>query len=216
MNKLKRLLLAPLLLGLLISNSALAGRPNPKKEAEKQKQTEYINACNKAGLYSSCNKIFKSNRNKITNESFINSKKIDARRVLDKCIVEKDLWHCYKISGDAYTSTELIKLDWIKDEMTSKDFELIKNLTNQYRVERDKRIEQSKQEKKEKKKKEPEVRAIDIVRFCERLLKENLKDPDSYKRLNSRDNQIATGFIRYSATNSFGGRVQEVYKCFDP
>ena len=149
----KRLLLAPLLLGLLISNSVLAGRPNPKKEAENQKQTEYITACNKAGSYSACNKIYKSNRNKITNEKFINSKKIVARRVLDKCIVEKDLWHCYKISGDAYTSTELIKLDWIKDEMTSKDFELIKNFTNQYRVERDKRIEQSKQEKKEKKKK---------------------------------------------------------------
>ena len=102
--------------------------------------------------------------------------------------------------------------------MTSKDFELIKNFTNQYRVERDNRIEQSKQQKKEKKKKEkaPEVRAIDIVRLCERLLKANLKYPDSYKRLNSRDNQIATGFIRYSATNSFGGRVIESFKCFNP
>ena len=212
----KRLLLAPLLLGLLISNSALAGRPNPKKEAQKSKQAEYISNCNEFGLYSACNKIFESNRNKITNELFINSKKVDARRVLDKCIVEKDLWHCYKISGDYYSKKYLIQLDWIKDEMTSKDFELIKNLTNQYKVERDIRIEQSKQEKKEKKKKEPEVRTIDIVRFCEDLIKENLKDPSSYKRLTSRDEQIRTGIIRYSGTNSFGGRVQESFKCFDP
>ena len=42
----KRLLVAPFLLGLLISNSALAGRPNPKKEAENQKQEEYISLCN--------------------------------------------------------------------------------------------------------------------------------------------------------------------------
>ena len=212
----KRLLLVPLLLALLISNSALAGRPNKKKEAAKEQLKENILNCNEAGLYSACNKIPQSSWNKITNEQFVKSKKLDARRVLDKCIVDKDLWHCYKISGDYYSKKYLIQLDWIKDEMTSKDFELIKNLTNQYRVERDKSIEQSKQEKKEKKKKEPEVRAIDIVRLCERLLKANLKDPDSYKRLNSRDNQIATGFIRYSATNSFGGRVQEVYKCFEP
>ena len=55
---------------------------------------------------------------------------------------------------------------------------------------------------------------IDQLRFCEDLIKENLKDPSSYRRINSRDSQIATGYIRYSATNSFGGRVQEVYKCF--
>ena len=92
------------------------------------------------------------------------------------------------------------------------------DLDRKYSEERSRRVEQWEKEKRENKnkKKEPEVRAIDILRFCERVLKENLKDPDSYKCLNSRDNQIATGYIRYSATNSFGGRVQEVYKCFDP
>ncbi len=57
---------------------------------------------------------------------------------------------------------------------------------------------------------------IDLVRFCEDLIKENLKDPSSYKRLTSRNEQIRTGIIRYSGTNSFGGRVQESFKCFDP
>ena len=43
-----------------------------------------------------------------------------------------------------------------------------------------------------------------------------MKDPDSFKVLNSASSLFNTGIIRYSATNSFGGRVQEVYKCFDP
>ena len=55
---------------------------------------------------------------------------------------------------------------------------------------------------------------IEQLRFCEDLIKENLKDPSSYKRLTSRNEQIATGIIRYSGTNSFGGRVQESFECF--
>ena len=55
---------------------------------------------------------------------------------------------------------------------------------------------------------------IEQLRFCEDLIKENLKDPSSYKRLTSRDEQIRTGIIRYSGTNSFGGRVQESFECF--
>ena len=46
------------------------------------------------------------------------------------------------------------------------------------------------------------------------LLQENLKDPSSLKELNNITEQIRTGIIRYSATNSFGGRVQESSKCF--
>ena len=54
------------------------------------------------------------------------------------------------------------------------------------------------------------------LRECDDYIKNNLKDPSSYRRINSRDRQIATGYIRYSATNSFGARVQEVFECFDP
>ena len=95
---------------------------------------------------------------------------------------------------------------------------IIRDLADQHSEERSIRVEQWKKEEREnrKKKKEPEVRTIDIVRLCERVIKENLKDPDSYKRLTSRDEQIRTGIIRYSGTNSFGGRVQESFKCFDP
>ena len=51
-----------------------------------------------------------------------------------------------------------------------------------------------------------------IVR-CRRLIKENLKDPSSFKILNSYSEQLRTGIVRYSATNSFGARVQEVFDC---
>tara|TARA_S200000501_G_C20372691_1_gene546955 strand:+ start:87 stop:539 length:453 start_codon:yes stop_codon:yes gene_type:complete len=54
------------------------------------------------------------------------------------------------------------------------------------------------------------------LRVCDSYIKNNLKDPSSYKRINSDYIRMETGFIRYSATNSFGARVQEVYKCFDP
>ncbi len=54
------------------------------------------------------------------------------------------------------------------------------------------------------------------LQFCDDLIKENLKDLSSYRRINSRTEQIATGIIKYSGKNSFGGRVQESFKCFDP
>ena len=57
---------------------------------------------------------------------------------------------------------------------------------------------------------------IEKLVSCRRLIRENLKDPSSFKVLNSSYSQKETGIIRYSATNSFGGRVQEVFKCFDP
>ena len=48
---------------------------------------------------------------------------------------------------------------------------------------------------------------------CRRLIKENLKDPSSFKILNSYSEQLRTGIVRYSATNSFGARVQEAFDC---
>ena len=61
-----------------------------------------------------------------------------------------------------------------------------------------------------------ENRRYSAMGFCKRYLKANMKDPDSFKVLNSASSQFNTGIIRYSATNSFGGRIQETYKCFEP
>ena len=109
------------------------------------------------------------------------------------------------------------------DEVPERKYAL---LTNEVWIEdnwhtkyRDFRVKKDRELYKKTKPKTPktrEIKDIDVVRFCEDLIKENLKDPSSYKRLTSRDEQIRTGIIRYSGTNSFGGRVQESFKCFDP
>ena len=80
----KRILLAPLLIAsLLIADSALAGRPDPKKKLNTLKQEEYIATCNASGKKWSdvCNKIIKINRDRITNKSFIAFKK----EYINKC-----------------------------------------------------------------------------------------------------------------------------------
>ena len=67
-----------------------------------------------------------------------------------------------------------------------------------------------------KRPKSAEESNIEQLRFCEIVIKEDLKDPSSYRRLTSRDEQLRTGIIRYSGTNSFGARVQELFQCFEP
>ena len=57
---------------------------------------------------------------------------------------------------------------------------------------------------------------IGILVTCKRLIKENLKDPDSLKIINNLETQIRTGIVEYTATNSFGGRVRESATCFNP
>ena len=48
---------------------------------------------------------------------------------------------------------------------------------------------------------------------CVRQLKNSLKDPHSLRRLGSPSQENASGIIKYSATNSFGGRVTGYYVC---
>ena len=47
---------------------------------------------------------------------------------------------------------------------------------------------------------------------CELTVKNGLKDPDSFKRLDWLDG-VPNGILRYTATNGFGGRVQEAFDC---
>ena len=127
---------------------------------------------------------------------------IQAEKLLDLCNLG-DIKSCDELPEGKYTS--VINPTWIKNNRHTKlDGVLSKEQEKYYR---DNYVF-------EKPKKE--VKNIDLVRLCEDLIKENLKDPGSYKRLTSRNEQIATGIIRYSGTNSFGGRVQESFKCFDP
>ena len=85
----KRLLLAPLLIAsLLITESSLAGRKPKSGKSPSEYQIEHIATCNSSGedWSDSCNKIWKINRDKISNENFISSKKMEARFYLNKCI----------------------------------------------------------------------------------------------------------------------------------
>ena len=93
----KNFLLVPIfLISLLISESSLAGRKPKSGKSPSEYQIEHIATCNSSGedWSDSCNKIWRINRDKITNENFISSKKMESRYYLNKCIVEEDLFHC--------------------------------------------------------------------------------------------------------------------------
>ncbi len=74
----KNFLLVPIfLISLLISESSLAGRKPKSGKSPSEYQIEHIATCNNSGedWSDSCNKIWRINRDKITNENFISSKK---------------------------------------------------------------------------------------------------------------------------------------------
>ena len=48
---------------------------------------------------------------------------------------------------------------------------------------------------------------------CVRSLKNSLRDPGSLKRLGSPSQENASGLIKYSAKNGFGGRTVGFYDC---
>jgi hypothetical protein len=48
---------------------------------------------------------------------------------------------------------------------------------------------------------------------CEILLQRTLNDPDSYKRLNTPKDAMATGVLLYTAANAFNSRVQATHSC---
>ena len=203
----KRLLIAPLLLGLVISNSVLAGRPNPKKEAEDKKQEEYISLCNQNNWKNACNKVSKSNRNRITNKDFLDLKVQNERDILNRCTQDKIIDACHNL----YFMGRYKKFEWI--ELSESDILLIKEGDKAWSDELSKEVEKIRRKKEEQKNMPTN---IELLRKCEYVIKAFLKDPNSYKRINTRYMQEATGIIEYTATNSFGGRVRESYKCFNP
>ena len=95
-------------------------------------------------------------------------------------------------------------------------------ITNPYFIDKFKKLDEIQDEKKRKideanKRNAEEAKRVKEsvlkMKLCKDLLKKNLKDPSSYKELNTTLEQFQTGLIKYSATNSFGGRIQEVFNC---
>ena len=85
-------------------------------------------------------------------------------------------------------------------------------ITNPYFLELMRKKNNSKSEYKERM--EERIQKLTKLNACKNLLKQNLKDPDSFKQLNSLIEQVDTGIVRYSATNSFGGRIQSAIDCY--
>ena len=99
----------------------------------------------------------------------------------------------------------------VSDEITNTEFK-------DAFLEKKKGIEEKIRIKEEKKAKAAEEQAkqdalIVKRRICIEILKATLKDPSSFKEVNSILDQMETGIIVYSATNSFGGRIQERFDC---
>ena len=79
--------------------------------------------------------------------------------------------------------------------------------TYEYKVVDGKKVEIEKEDS-------PRFKRMQQITLCRSALKQSLKDPRSYKELNGITEQFESGIIRYSATNSFGGRIQSTFDCF--
>ena len=135
---------------------------------------------------------------------------MESRYYLNKCIVEEDLFHCLKLSENYPGESEKLKIEWLKDDITKKQYDTIERLAEKWQEKINASVERAKNSSANNRKK------IGILVTCKRLIKENLKDPDSLKIINNLETQIRTGIVEYTATNSFGGRVRESATCFNP
>ena len=142
----KRLILAPLFLGLLISNYALAGRPDPKKKLIQQQQEQYISNCNQGNWNNACSKVFEINRNRITNKKFLNAKKDEALKTLEKCTVLRDTKQCENLASNTSkylkSAEEIQKLSWLGREITMQEKKIMRDLADQHMEERKRLIEE--------------------------------------------------------------------------
>ena len=116
-----------------------------------------------------------------------------------------------------YFKEKFKKLDAIEDAVEKKKAEeQIKRDAEREALEKKKAEEQIKRAEEKRKRAEEQKRyeaQFNKIILCKMLLQENLKDPSSFKELNNITEQIRTGIIRYSATNSFGGRIQSTFDC---
>ena len=209
----KRLLLAPLLFSLLVSNSVFAGRPDPKKKLARQQQEEYISICNnpEKGYFSICNKIIRSERDRITNQNFIDTKKAEAQKLLDSCIKYNDPHVCSNLRYKKFSQLD----GWI--EVTLKQRQILKTNIDAF----------LKEMKSKENQRDPAQKVVDKYEWtmrwdCEAAIKTQLKDPKSYKAenvqyaahmSNEHPNAVIDVRISFDAKNSFGGNARSFARC---
>tara|TARA_Y100001978_G_C23486849_1_gene334344 strand:- start:149 stop:676 length:528 start_codon:yes stop_codon:yes gene_type:complete len=124
-----------------------------------------------------------------------------------------------KCNDGSIEACKEIESDW---EYIYDDKEGRSKITNPYFTDKFKKLDEiedaaEKKKAEEKRARDEEQKRVDNlvtkITVCKMILKENMKDPSSFKELNSITEQMRTGIIRYSATNSFGGRIQSTFDC---
>ena len=99
---------------------------NKPKVKLTQQQVEYINKCNNGENFIDCEKIFKINRNKIENESYLKSRKIEALISLERCTISLDKIHCQELANELMQDNpEKSKISWLGRNITKKEYSLI-------------------------------------------------------------------------------------------
>lgn len=110
---------------------------------------------------------------------------------------------CNNSSTYEYNCEKLLKDD---------DFEQESSITNPAYVDqfKEKKLKRTAQQRAADTKRAQQSAEISAIIACRNSLKRRLKDPDSLKILGE---NRKLGLINYSATNSFGGRLQNTFNC---
>ncbi len=164
----KRLLLATLILGLLIPDSAFANRSKLKQqenalnkeklgrkvnEKEKKKIEKFISLCNNSDKpensrdYVYCYKVTGEYRKKITKKSFIEAAKELSRERLDICIRPEKYGYADRLRQEQVCRDFLNEPHtyWLRNEVTKEEYDLVEKYVSQFDLKRTEEIERLKE-----------------------------------------------------------------------
>ncbi len=127
--------------------------------------------------------------------------------------------HLNSCNAGSVEACSNVHIDALKSQIKNADYlaqvEAKAEVDKKAKAERQAKVEADSKAFWDQKKKEMLVG--DMTAKCARMTKDQLKDPDSYREISrgvsSMADGKATAWVRYSATNSFGGRVQETNSC---
>ena len=182
----KGLLLAPLLLGLLIPDSAFANRSKLKQEEnasnKEQKIQKIIDLCNNSDKpgnfrdYVYCYKVTGKHREKITKKSFIEAAKELSRERLDICIRPEKYGYSDRLRQETQCRAFLNEPHtyWIRNEVTQEEYDLVEKNVSEFDLKEAEELERLRERfkytniDKELKKYKPDGSKLDIFFYCQK------------------------------------------------